>query len=445
MGCKIRFPYAVQTEPLFYKGSVPKGNTSGAKKGAKRKRLLMEEFNSKLNQMNIYKHFKPAKLYTANGNISKKWYIEYSYKVPGTNTFKRFKEYFDINRIKNTNGKAYAIMYGNEAATFLTEKLESGFNPFLAIKNTENIGFRIIEQLQRLIDTLNTNSTKITQATYKENFNRFAKFIYEYQFEGKLITELTQYHAEEYKTHLQKLKLAPKTINASLSHLGLFWDAAIKNNWAAVNIFRVVKKITKQQNTNTENEKFDPLTQGELIKIFSYFKKNGLQNFNVYLGFIYYAWVRPAEIARLKISDIDLKNSIIKFRKSETKSKKAASIQIVPAFKKLLEEMGLENYNNNDFIFSNCNQLIPGQNPLTKNFTGKIWRKIVKKELGINKDMYALKHTGNIDYLLNNKGNIDLKWQQMQNRHSSSVITDRYNRKLGAYFIETKNLMFQSF
>jgi hypothetical protein len=59
--------------------------------------------------------------------------------------------------------------------------------------------------------------------------------------------------------------------------------------------------------------------------------------------------------------------------------------------------------------------------------------------------MYSLKHTGNIEYLLNNKGKTDLKWQQSQNRHKTSSMTDLYNRKLGAYFIEVGELNFRVF
>jgi len=59
--------------------------------------------------------------------------------------------------------------------------------------------------------------------------------------------------------------------------------------------------------------------------------------------------------------------------------------------------------------------------------------------------MYALKHTGNVHYLLMNKGKADLKWQQSQNKHLTSAMTDRYNRKLSAYFIEVGGMNFKKF
>jgi hypothetical protein len=56
-----------------------------------------------------------------------------------------------------------------------------------------------------------------------------------------------------------------------------------------------------------------------------------------------------------------------------------------------------------------------------------------------------LKHTGNIQLLLRNKGKVDLKWQQSQNRHGSSTMTDRYTRDMGAYFVELNDLNFVEF
>jgi hypothetical protein len=75
----------------------------------------------------------------------------------------------------------------------------------------------------------------------------------------------------------------------------------------------------------------------------------------------------------------------------------------------------------------------------------RLWLKIVKKELKIKKNLYALKHTGNIEYLLQNKGNIDFKWMQMQNRHSSSAMTEKYIRQLGAYFIDVEMVKSREF
>jgi hypothetical protein len=121
-------------------------------------------------------------------------------------------------------------------------------------------------------------------------------------------------------------------------------------------------------------------------------------------------------------------------------------VQIVPPLKKLLATIKLQYYPGNYYIFSGDGSgFRPGKTELNRQSATARWLDTVKNGLGITKDMYALKHTDNIDYLLNKKDNIYLKWQQMQNRHSSSAMTERYNRKLVSYFINCSNLHFRDF
>ena len=111
--------------------------------------------------------------------------------------------------------------------------------------------------------------------------------------------------------------------------------------------------------------------------------------------------------------------------------------------KELLLEMKLQNYSGSHYLFSGRN-FLPGKIQKDSNHIGEKWRVLIQDEAGLNikKKMYALKHTGNIHYLLNNKGNHDLKWQQMQNRHSNTAMTEKYIRGLGAYFIDVSDLKF---
>ena len=118
-------------------------------------------------------------------------------------------------------------------------------------------------------------------------------------------------------------------------------------------------------------------------------------------------------------------------------------VQIVQPLRDLLLEMQLQQYPVNFYLFSDG--WMPGTKPKKTNEVSERWRELVKGKLGIIKSMYALKHTGNIDYLLQNKGHVDLKWQQMQNRHHSSTMTERYCRQLGAYFVDTDELNFTGF
>jgi integrase len=394
--------------------------------------ILVNEFKQ-LKALNMLSNYIPAKLYKGADT----WYIYYSYNIPGTYKKRRFKEYFDINRIKDLTDR---LIYGNAAVKFMNKKLAEGFNPFTAVKKkSDKANLPILQQLEIVCNNLRQRQTQVTKTTYVTMENRFKKFILQEGFCDMSIFHFDIDHANKFKRFLVSQKLSRKTVNATLSHLSLFWESAIENKVAAGNPFKDVPKIKREINNSDQEDIFEPLTQAELTAIFGYMNKNNQRNFLRFIAMIYLAWARPVEITRLCIDDIDLKNDYIKFKKSETKNSKGSFVQIVPQLKEILLEMDLKKYPGNYYLFGN--NFLPSETQMYFKLPGKLWKKIVGK-LQIDKRMYALKHTGNIEYLHASKDNINIKWQQSQNRHKTAEMTERYNRKLGAYFIDVTQMKF---
>ena len=100
---------------------------------------------------------------------------------------------------------------------------------------------------------------------------------------------------------------------------------------------------------------------------------------------------------------------------------------------------------------SEGNGFAPGYRKLTRNRASQRWNDLViapKKEggLGIPKNQYALKHTGNIQILLQNKGGkLNYTWLTQQNRHHSISQTQTYFKKIGVFTVEVEDLKFFSF
>ncbi|MEX6689312.1 tyrosine-type recombinase/integrase [Danxiaibacter flavus] len=388
--------------------------------------------------------YKQAKLVVSKSN---RWYIKFYFLIPGSsNKYKRFREYFDINQIKIRSAR---MKHALQLENFVNEKLKSGFNPFTAVKSKEykTAGKTLPTQIEAIVSIKSVGASKDAQASYKSYAKRFTDFLEDKSYHTMSAYEFDVEKAEEFKEYVFKHKdLSPKTTNASLSYLCNFWKLMIAKKWASSNPFSSIARVTNKDKARNLNKKelYEPLTPEELNKIAEHLRILGEHSFLNYLLFIYYSWARPAEINRLKISNVDLKNSCIYFPSKSTKSDKKATIQIVPPLLNILTEHLVETRNPEDYLFTTDN-FKPGTKKLDNNFPYRRWVWFVHEDLGIMKDMYALKHSGNIHYLLNNKGNVDLKWQQMQNRHSSSAMTDRYNRKLGAYFIEVEGLNFATF
>jgi integrase len=414
------------------------------------KETYLKEFKERL-RMTKGIDYKPAQLYSAGNDLSKEWYVYYYYLMPGTDKFQRFKERYDINRLKTVTDR---LLFGRELAKFWNEKLQEGYNPFeiaekkAAVKSgVSTVAMR--QQIEQIVNEFCNGETDNAVRNFVQFRNRFYKYIESAEIEKLPLASFTEEHAEGFKAWMIELKFSKKTINETLAYVSRYFKAAEKKKWIGKNYFPDVERVTERNyrvdvgENEDIAERFEPITRAEFVKIFE--KLNELQDYDfiAFLSFIYYSWARPAEIKRLRCEDIELNGStdFIRFRTNNTKNNKYAMVQIVPELRQIIERMKLQNYSGRDYLFGRYT-LKPSAQPLGKNSPGERWQRIVKQGLGINKDMYALKHTGNIDYLQSNKGKVDLKWQQMQNRHKTSAMTDRYNRKLGAYFIEVGNVKF---
>lgn len=410
----------------------------------KRDRSLLNEFQNQLSNT-MFSTFQPARLYNGKGDITKHWRVEYAYLIPGTiDKYKRFTDTFDMNRIADFDKR---MIYAEAAVEFMNKKLAEGFNPFETVKVKASEDTGVQSQMFKLKAELSQTASEYTKSTYTEVYNRVVKYLAASNLTTKTMAQISVDQVKHFKKWMIGEKLAKKTINSTLSYLSKFWVLALEKKIVAHNPFALVPRVTKRERLpkkETEVERFEPLNSDEMDKIFHYLIETNETELIAFLAMIYYAWVRPIEVTRLKISDLEFKRDAIRFRSSQTKNERAAYVQMVPPLKKILQKLQLENYPADQYIFSK-NNLLPGLDKLDKHYVGKRWRAIVKENLQINKDMYALKHTGNIEYLLKNKGNVDLKWQQKQNRHSSTAQTETYNRKLGAYFIEVGSLNYRHF
>ena len=367
----------------------------------------------------------------------KEWYLFYSYRHPLTGKMHRFKERFDMNRIKDLRERQ---AYARECVAFMLEQLRAGFNPFSQVK-VSDLRKNVLLQVEEIMNDLSVNGSKSMKKGYACVYSRFCKWVQEcgYQESGLQLFSINE--CREFQNWMRGKNLSSKTINGQISHMGLFWDHAMSRGQCADNPWRKLKPVKRQTG---KDDVFEPITQQEMKTIWEGLREQGEHRYLAFLSFIYYAYARPVEIARLRVSDIDLERNLITFRQSATKNMKGANVQIVGPLRKTLLDLKLHEWPGDYYIFSTL-ELMPGDKMRPMIMIWKRWQKLVQQGMGIKKQMYALKHTGNIDYLINNKGKVDLKWQQMQNRHSSAAMTEKYCRKLGAYFVDTGQINFSEF
>lgn len=409
-------------------------------------------------------------IYDADGDATKNWYIQYYFPNPETGIDVRIKETLNINREHDPIKRR---KLAKEALAFVKSKLEDGFNPFTGTMdsaplhpspqiskitkvtetNTENTFNPIRQTVESVVTVLSKNGTDSSNAYNIDKFNRLIKFLEAKKYEHMDITQFNYEHCYEFQAYMKdEMHLRKTTVNPTISQCGLFWEQpAIRKIVNGNNPFRqvVALKDKDYRGINTEEMKQDvdfvPLTADEMDTILEYFNIKKAYDFLRVFGMIYYAWARPVEISRLKIGDIDLKNKSIRFLKGVTKNGRYDHIQIVEPLYELLLPMQMKRFPSNYFLFSRDLKPGPVQAIAYKHYTERWWNPHVVETLEIDKKMYAGKHSGNIAYLQDNKGNVDSKWQQKQNRHSSLSQLEVYIKKLGVYFVETGKFKFRKF
>ena len=74
------------------------------------------------------KNFSPPKIYSAKGDLSKRWYVYFSYRNPKTGKLQRMKNIYGVvNKSKTKEGRMFTLsMYRKK----LLQLLKLGYNPF---------------------------------------------------------------------------------------------------------------------------------------------------------------------------------------------------------------------------------------------------------------------------------------------------------------------------
>lgn len=404
----------------------------------------------------------------------KEWFVYYSYEHPVTKKLERFKEWSPLNKKRNI---PFRETIAQQMIKLINEELKKGFNPFNSEKVRARYGLGTMStpesvpipiskpepplpalptvttidlakhQIQSVVNTWEKTESYSQIMTYRQMNTRFKKYLNSTCSLNITLSEIDHDFASNFQLYLKAhMKLAPKTVNTTISHVGMFFDELKTKKKITDNPFRTLEHVTKksyrgiQIDLDNEDSDFIPFTSVELDTVFKYLANNA-RHLLRFFGLTYWGFMRPVEITRLQISDIDLIAGTIRVKKPDAKNKSSAYIQILQPMRVLLEEMNLEKYPSNFYVFTS-KKMVPGPEPYCPDLAALHWKEVVHPATQIYKKPYSLKHTGNIHYILNNKGNVDREWMKMQNRHKTRAQTDKYIERLNIYTIDESKYNF---
>ena len=362
--------------------------------------ILIDAWLAKTQEMN----YKPAKLFDHDGDIAFRWFIFYYFRDPQTDKWVRFRT-FVSSRLR-TRSLRYAK--ANEICKAINKKLASGHNPFVA---KERQLTAILSALDYFVDS-KQHLRRRSIISYRSYVKDFKEWITMKKYSHLSVESLTYHTAQEYMDEVGQRGISNRTFNNVLQAMRCCFNFLVEKEYLQVNPF---SKLHQRQTEATEIIAFN---KDELAVISSTLPA---YNFDLYVIalLIFNLFLRPQEIVRLQVRHLKDAIGFLSIPGNVSKNKKNESIAITPAVKAALGKMDL-NFPGDYYVFSNG--LKRGVKQVAPTRISESW-KVYKETVGIEKNIYSLKHTGNGLALEAGANARDL---QLQNRHSNLEQTQKY-------------------
>jgi site-specific recombinase XerD len=377
-------------------------------------------------KLNIKYPYKLCKLNNHNNNLEKEWYVEFWAFDVETNKLKR-KRIVHFNKLKNIRERHnYAI----ELMKYIDNLLIKGFY-FDKLKSKEiQFNNQIIEKkehvfvgdlLLNLLDSKKNLYTIRTYQCFKSDIKKFSNYLKSNKLDYLNIEKLNKKNVIDYQNYLIKKGYTGKTINSCISNIKTFMNIAIYEGIIKENCFDGIKKIKQVKSRNNIAYTIEQINDIKNILI-----KSDI-NLWYYVNFMFYAFIRPTELINLKVCNIIFEQNKIMIDSGIAKNRKNCYIDIPEPLLKIINEMKLNEYDRDYYIFSK--DLKPGTKKLGRNTIRETYKKLIEP-LKLNNEytLYSWKHSGVVQAFLSGA---DIKWIQKQGRWYSINEVDIYLKSLG--------------
>lgn len=348
--------------------------------------------------------------------LKKDWYIYYSFRCPETGLLKRqtpikgsansYKTKIERYKYLTVLRDALELILKNGASPYIKndfnyiDELENNTKNQSKVKKTEiakpesNIAKPIPETVKNtkkevsikeafdIVLKLKQNvMSAISFGNYQLRIKRFRDFLPDTTLP---ISSITKKDVIDFLNDILQ-KTSPRNRNNYRTDLNSFFNELESNEYIANNFIakiKVLKSIPERNKTYSDTIQKD---------IYEYLKEKD-KLLLLFIQFISYNFLRPVEVCRLKIKDIDVKEQKLYIRAKN----KPVKIKIIPEI--LITELpDLTKLNPDAFLFT-PNGLGLNWNAEENNrrdYFSKRFNNVVKKEFELNKDygLYSFRHT----------------------------------------------------
>lgn len=360
-------------------------------------------------------------------HTGKNWYIDFTAYDPLEQRLKRKKYMLDgIHTKKDRKTRASEIMAA------LQTKLRSGWTPWTESRDsrqytkfTDALSF-YYKYLGKLLEAgsmrNNTHSdyTKRLDMLASYNENRAFPIFYVYQMDTAFISDFLDYMFID-------REVSPRTRNNYKRCIATFCNWMIEKGYITANPCDNIKTLAVDVKYRSA------LTPEDLTKLKIYLEEKN-PRFLLLCMFAYYTFIRPDEISRIQLKDIDVKGQKVHISSDISKNRRNGVVELNDAVIRLMTELHVFEADAECYLFG------LGFKPARKRCHPDAYRKYfnkVRKALHFTDhyQFYSLKDTGIRD-LTNAEGIVIARDQA---RHNDVHTTNKYLKYEGVVHEETKH------
>lgn len=365
-----------------------------------------------------------AKLYTCGNDLSKQWFVHFQYRNPETGKMQRVKVSEGFAQYKTIEER---ITYGNRLIEIINLKVKDGWNPFCK----EGVYYRLVEDAQvyqsNLLSFHVENALLNCEAdlrpksfqSYSSHIKGFLQWLTDCKLDMLLVSQFTKEQAKQFIDYLiLERGLHKKTRNSYLITLKMIFNKLKDNELILVNPFTGIKSVKAGSVSKLYFNSLQEQTLEEIIH-----KRN--PQLWLFTQFIFYCFVRPNELRRIKVGDIN--GNQLQIRGEISKNKLTEKVAIPKPLLRLINEHKLTDYSKDYYLFGKAG--MPSKYDWSVNHFGRKHLEILR-ELGFSDQysLYSWKHTGVIYfYQERNFGLYDI---MKQLRHHSLEMVQEYLKSL---------------
>jgi integrase len=212
---------------------------------------------------------------------------------------------------------------------------------------------------------------------------RVQKIIIDLRYQDMQLKDIKTRHVRKIlNTCSKKYDLSPHSFNHYRAYLLMFFKILLREDAIEYNpVLSIEKQVPLKKLRNL-------LTDDERKKINDHFKSTDIY-FYRFIHCFFHSGARPVELLRLKKEQIDLSNCTYKVvvKKGKLNEEQLRPIKLIALD---FWQAQYDETMDGNYLFGSC--LKPTHIPGTRDYITKKWQREVKRDLGISKDLYSLKH-----------------------------------------------------